>query len=525
MLIGDTFARYEIFDALRGIDYLASLPEVDDKRIGAFGCSGGGTVTALASALDARIAATGVACYITSFDALLPALGPQDGEQSSPRFIASGLDFADLIEAAAPRPYAVISTYSDMFPFAGARASVAEARRFYALLDAGAAGVPAGEAGGGAIATPTGPAWNVDTTNHVALGAPLQFITGPGRHGALRPILAQIVGFFLRTLEPEADPEHPVLPPSLVDHEPESPDPLPGISREALQVTKTGQVSTSYPGSETVFTLNRTRAAQRLRSSRGEISATALRKAIRMATGAEAEAGSAPREPASSLSASGHVQVPSGRFNLEAALAAPSTPGPYPAVLFLVPDSIEADNTISKANKARFEELVAQGNVVLAVTPRPSPPGSDDMKSPLLGQFYLLSLRADLVGRTLVGLRVDDAVHAVDFLAARSDVDARRISAIGSGPMGLVLLHAAVLDARLSHVTVDHVLTSYRSLLAAPLPVGAPEDVVPGVLRSYDIPDLVRVLGTRATVTEPLQGSDDLSQTSTPLATLQDLQH
>jgi hypothetical protein len=26
-------------------------------------------------------------------------------------------------------------------------------------------------------------------------------------------------------------------------------------------------------------------------------------------------------------------------------------------------------------------------------------------------------------------------------------------------------------------------------------------------------------------VTEPLQGSDDLSQTSTPLATLQDLQH
>ena len=121
MLIGDTFARYEVWDAMRGVDFLASLPDVDPHRIGALGCSGGGTITALTGALDTRIAAIGTACYITSFDALLPALGPQDAEQSTPRFISSGLGFPDWIELAAPRPYAVISTYSDMFPFAGAR--------------------------------------------------------------------------------------------------------------------------------------------------------------------------------------------------------------------------------------------------------------------------------------------------------------------------------------------------------------------------------------------------------------------
>ena len=115
MLIGETFAKYEIWDAMRGVDYLASLPFVDPHRIGAMGCSGGGTVTALTSALDTRIAAIGTACYITSFDALLPSLGPQDAEQSTPRFISSGLDFPDWVELAAPRPYAVLSTYSDMF--------------------------------------------------------------------------------------------------------------------------------------------------------------------------------------------------------------------------------------------------------------------------------------------------------------------------------------------------------------------------------------------------------------------------
>jgi hypothetical protein len=86
--------------------------------------------------------------------------------------------------------------------------------------------------------------------------------------------------------------------------------------------------------------------------------------------------------------------------------------------------------------------------------------------------------------------------------------------------MGLVLLHAAVLDPRLKHITIDHVLSSYRSLLDAPLPTGAPEDILPGVLKRYDIPDLAKILGTRLTKTSPLQGTDDLSQTSAPLKSL-----
>jgi hypothetical protein len=142
------------------------------------------------------------------------------------------------------------------------------------------------------------------------------------------------------------------------------------------------------------------------------------------------------------------------------------------------------------------------------------------MKSPLLGPFYLLSLRADLVGRTLLGMRADDVIRAADFLAARPDVEPSQIAAVASGHLGLVLLHAAVLDSRLQHLSVDHTLSSYRSLLEAPLPIGAPEDILPGVLRHYDIPNLVQLLGPRLTETSPLDGSEDLSQSSAPLRTL-----
>ena len=511
MLIGETFAKYEIWDAMRGIDYLASLPDVDPHRISALGCSGGGTVTALTSALDTRIAAIGTACYITSFDALLPSLGPQDAEQSTPRFISSGLDFPDLVELAAPRPYAVLSTYSDMFSFDGARSTVIEARRFYSLFDPASAGTPEGSAPPSVPPTPAVPALNTDTTNSVPLTARLQWITGPGGHAALGPIMGDIVSFFLRNLQPGVDAQHPILPemgPRTLN------TPLPNIPKEAYQVTSTGQVATSFPGCATVFSLNKARAAHVIPLHPPLIEFNRLNDLIRQQTGAEIKPGETKYDADLLNASSGPIALPTaGGLQLHGELAVPSTPGRHSATLLLVANSNEA-------TRAKVQALAAQGNIVLAITPRPSPAGTDDMKAPLLGPFYLLSLRADLVGKTLVGLRADDVIRAVDYLSVRADVDPAQITAEAGGHMGLVLLHAGVLDRRIRHVEVDHVLSSYRSLIDAPLPTGAPEDVIPGVLLHYDIPDLVRALGPRIKLTSPLAGSDDLSQDSTPLASL-----
>ncbi len=519
MLIGETFAKYEIWDAMRGVDYLASLPDVDPHRIGAFGCSGGGTVTALTGALDTRIAAIGTACYITSFDTLLPSLGPQDAEQSTPRFISAGLGFPDWIELAAPRPYAVISTYSDMFPFAGARNSVIEARRFYSLFDPASVGTHEANAPPSVPPTPTAPALNADTTNHVSPQARLQWIAGPGHHGALMPIMGNIVSFFIRNLQPGVDADHPILPAG--DNPRAAMALLAGIPRNAFQVTPTGQVSTSFPGCATVFTLNKKHAARIVPAHRPDIAFEKLGELIRQETGAEAIPGASKFDADLLAASSGPIALPTaGGLRLEGDLAIPSTPGRHPTVLLVVPNSIHSAGPIAQANQARFDALATQGNVVLAITPRPSPPGTDDMKAPILGPFYLLSLRADLVGRTLVGLRADDVIRAIDYLTSRADVDPARISAEGSGHMGLVLLHAGVLDRRIRPIEVDHVLTSYRSLLEAPLPTGAPEDVIPGVLLHYDIPDLVRALGPRLKESDPLNGTADLSQESTPLASL-----
>src|ERR1035438_8676258 len=63
LAIGDGIARYMVNDAMRAVDYLTARKDVDGSRIGALGCSGGGTVTAYFAALDDRVKVAGRACY------------------------------------------------------------------------------------------------------------------------------------------------------------------------------------------------------------------------------------------------------------------------------------------------------------------------------------------------------------------------------------------------------------------------------------------------------------------------------
>ena len=46
------------------------------------------------------------------------------------------------------------------------------------------------------------------------------------------------------------------------------------------------------------------------------------------------------------------------------------------------------------------------------------------------------------------------------------------------------------------------------------MPINAPEDILPGVLLRYDIPDLTKALGARLTFNYPLQGTEDLAYAS-----------
>ena len=68
---GYQLLHLDICDAQRCLDYQQSLPEVDGERLGCMGCSFGGTMTTYVSALDDRIKAAVIVCYLSTLtDAL-----------------------------------------------------------------------------------------------------------------------------------------------------------------------------------------------------------------------------------------------------------------------------------------------------------------------------------------------------------------------------------------------------------------------------------------------------------------------
>ncbi|MEO8657999.1 MAG: acetylxylan esterase [Bryobacteraceae bacterium] len=135
VLIGQSSARYFIWDAKRALDYLVSREDVDPNRLGAVGCSGGGALTTFIGALDPRLKAVAPACFVNSYRLLFAGPNP-DSEMSPPGLLVNGLDMADYVELSAPTPWLILATQDDYFTPPGAKLVYEEARRWFGLYGA-----------------------------------------------------------------------------------------------------------------------------------------------------------------------------------------------------------------------------------------------------------------------------------------------------------------------------------------------------------------------------------------------------
>jgi dienelactone hydrolase len=128
LLVGQSTATYRIWDGMRSLDYLASRPEIDAKRLGCTGSSGGGTMTSYLMALDDRVAAAAPSCYITSLERLFATIGPQDAEQNITGLVAFGMEHADYQLQRAPKPTLILCVTRDFFDIQGTWTTFREAK-------------------------------------------------------------------------------------------------------------------------------------------------------------------------------------------------------------------------------------------------------------------------------------------------------------------------------------------------------------------------------------------------------------
>ncbi len=455
LLTGDNLARYTIWDGIRALDYLLSRPEVDATRIGLTGNSGGGTHTSYLAALEDRIHVAAPSCFITSWTALLDTIGPQDAEQNLVPWIGAGLDHGDFIYAFAPKPFLMLSAIRDFFSIGGARSTYREAQGVYKLM-----GVP----------------------------EKLSMVEADDGHGYSKPRRLASYRWFGRWLK------------GVENQEPEPEVVM--ATEEELFCTESGQVTVSL-GGETVFSLNQKRA-EHLRPKGRPFATEELRNRVRSLTAYEA--------PKNALVVKPYGEITRAGYRIEK-LVYESEPGIHIPALLFVPEGGSArkpamiyihgrGKSAAAAAGGEIEQFVKAGLIVLAIDVRGlgetrsrNTEGNDDF--PVYFGDFESAMTALHIGRPLVGMRMKDVLRGVDLLAARPDVERTKIYGFGKDAGAIPLLHAAALDTRINKIALEGMLVSYQTIIQQRIHRQIFEQVIPGVLRSYDLPDVIASLAPR----------------------------
>jgi dienelactone hydrolase len=135
LMLGKTLIGERVFDVDRAIDYLETRNDVDMKRIGIMGNSGGGTITMFSAALLHRISFAMPSCYFCSFrDSIMSIYHCADN------YIPGLLKYAemsDIMGLHAPKPVVIVAGKKDtIFPINGTKREFAKLRRIYAAFGA-----------------------------------------------------------------------------------------------------------------------------------------------------------------------------------------------------------------------------------------------------------------------------------------------------------------------------------------------------------------------------------------------------
>lgn len=463
-LTGYSPAMYWIWDGRRALDYLVSRKEVDARRIGVTGRSGGGTQAAYFAAFDERILASAPECYLTNVQRLFESTGPQDAEQNFLHGLAFGIDHADLLLARAPKPTLMITTTRDMFSIQGARETFKEVSIFYNLL---------------------GKSEN------------MQMVEDDTVHASTRRNREALYAFFQKHLRLPGDSTEQALP---------------LLSEKELQVLSQGQTAL-LADHKTLFDFNRQRAEQLVAQVNEARKADPQRHLSNVRTTALELSGYTAELNNAELVFTGRTRytdlILEKYFIKEQCLLTPFillrssvlTHQKQPLVLLLHPEGKSFFNKereavlslVRRGYAVALPDLAGGGECATGLAP------GDSWNFTLDRALFNLWFAGVQVKSSLVGLAARQITLLAFFL--RKQEEFGEISAMAFKAMGPVLLHAAAFDSCLQRIALIESPISYADLvLNKYYQPGFMMYAVPAALPVYDLQDLAACIFPRKLV-------------------------
>lgn len=470
ILLGRNTARFEIWDGIRGVDYLQSRSEIDSKRIGCMGNSGGGTQTAYLMALDERILAASPSCYICGlYGRLLRTNGAQDAEQNIFGQLAFGMDHADYCMLRAPRPTLLCTATSDFFDIRDAWVTFRYAKRLYGRLGF------------------------AERMSLVETDQPHGY-TPRLREGATRWMARWLLG----NDEPISEPPG-----------------LKVLTDAEIRCTPRGEVML-LEGARSVYDLNRD-YEQQLAEQRKQLWAVQARE--EMLGRVRQIAGIRPLSDLPRPEVEKTGTITHDGYRIEKLVFKPESDLWLPAVLF-VPEGVaprgvvvyvdERGKDAESGPDGEIEKLVKAGRVVLAVdlrgTGETQQVGQKYFSPPLFGpdgqDFYV----AYLLGRSYVGMRAEDLLLVSRWLGREyPSARAAGVDLVAVGHVTVPALHAAAVEPGLfESVKLVRPLVSWSNVVHSGYAKVPLVSLVHGALKTYDLPDLAATLDKKLSIEQPI---------------------
>jgi dienelactone hydrolase len=456
-LVGEFLGSWFNWDGIRALDYLLTRPEVDPRRTGLTGNSGGGTQTTWLCGVEPRFTMAAPSCFVTTFRRNLENELPADTEQCPPSALALGLDHADYIAAMAPKPVLLMGQEKDYFDARGLEEAHGRLQHLYGLL-----------------------------------GAPdnLGLFIGADYHGYSQPNREAMYRWFNHATKSAGAGTEPAL---TLEKD------------EDLWCTPRGQIDELRP--QTVLTIT-TALSQSLAAARGRLEGARLQQAVAAALRLPPRAGppdyrilrpSTGRRYPKRFAATYAVETEPGITALVYRLAEAQLLSRPPregnrAVLYLAHASADAE--------LREEPLIAE-----LIKAEPALPFfACDLRGlgesqPTTGSYlaaygsdYFYAAHGMMFDSPYVAQRTHDVLRVLEWLKASGHTEIHLV-AKGWGSIPGTL--GAVLAATVVQVTLKHALTSYTAVAEAEdykWPLSA---LLPGVLKHFDLPDCYRFLARK----------------------------